>query len=310
VSGLFKKMGQIKILYTTDWHLCSRCPGKRSQDNFFSLQMAKVDEIIKTAIDNQVTAIIHGGDFFDSPKIDYWLLNIMISKFNLLKEAGIAVCLVPGSHDMYGYNVSSIPSTAVGALKETGLLTILEGSFLWYGINILAVPATLEHTLKSYDALIEGQVVISHNLVTPTSVPYDHILLQNLPGNKIVYLLGHYHKYFICKVNDNVFVNTGPLIRTDISEQDHAPCAALLTFEDSKIKSIKKLALTSAKNNVFVKESVEQKPLDFVDSIRNTTFQYCDLFDLTKQIAASVNTPKEIVANALARLEKVQREIS
>jgi exonuclease SbcC len=115
---LFEGMVMKKLIYTTDWHLCSKCPGKRKEDDFFKLKMSKVDEIIEFVIKNDIDMIVHGRDFFDSPKIDYWLLNVIISKFQKLKDYHIHVYLVPGSHDMYGYNIESLNSTAVGALGE------------------------------------------------------------------------------------------------------------------------------------------------------------------------------------------------
>jgi len=312
VPNVLTPMEYIKILYTTDWHLCSKCPGKRAEHNFFDLQVAKVDEIIKFAIEEKVTAIIHGGDFFDSPRIDYWLLNMMIAKFNELQEHGIDVYLVPGSHDMYGYNINSIHSTAIGALEATGLISILNGPTKICDINIMAIPATLQHGLDLYTNLgADVNMVISHNTLTPEPVPYSHILLKDLPGTDRIYLLGHYHKFIMCNLNGNTFLNPGPLIRTDISEQAHTPGVILLTYDESShIKLVQRRRLVSAKADVFVKETEVPATLDFVDSIRSTTFKYCDLFDLTKQIAKSINAPKDVLDGALMRLEKVQKEIA
>jgi DNA repair exonuclease SbcCD nuclease subunit len=154
-------------------------------------------------------------------------------------------------------------------------------------------------------------VVVSHNTITPSPVPYDHILLKDMPGVNVIYLLGHYHKFFMeAGFGKNAFINTGPIVRTDTTEQGHKPCVMLITIIDGMIKQIKTVYLTSAKQDVFVKEADETSSFDFVNSIKNTTFQYCDLFDLTKQIGKSLNTPKEIVDNAIERLEKIQREIS
>jgi DNA repair exonuclease SbcCD nuclease subunit len=297
----------MKIIYTTDWHLCSKCPGKRKEDDFFKLEMAKVDEIVNFAIQNNIDLIIHGGDFFDSPKIDYWLLNIMISKFQKLNDYHIPVLLVPGSHDMYGYNVDSLKSTAVGALVETGLIKILNGKKQIGDRVFYGMPATLTHTLEMYANIEPKSVVVSHNMITPISVPYSHILLQTIPNLGSIFLTGHYHRYLMCRSNDNVFINTGPLIRTDITECDNKPCIIFMDFSDKV--AIKKIELINVKRDVFNTDS-EQAPINFVNSLQTTKFVFCDIFDLTKQVSKSLNVSDDITSEAISRLEKVQREIS
>jgi len=297
-----------RVMYTTDWHLCFKCPGKRKETDFFDLQMDKVEEIIKIAIKNDVGLIIHGGDFFDSPRVDYWLLNAIIKRLQTLQEYNIKLYIVPGSHDMYGYNIDSLHSTALGTLVETGIANILTGKLNIGDITFYGIPATLNHDVSLYAGLEKRAVVISHNMITPTSVPYDHILLQDIPGNENLFLTGHYHRYFMIKQNNNVFINTGPVVRTDISECAHAPCVVLLDF-NGKV-SIKKVDLGSAKKNVFNADVTTQEPINFVNSLQSTKFVFCDIFDLTKQIGKAMSVPDTIITEAINRLEKVQKELS
>jgi DNA repair exonuclease SbcCD nuclease subunit len=269
--------------------------------------MSKIDDIIDIAIKNDVGLIIHGGDFFDSPRIDYWLLNAIIKRFQKLQEYNVLFYIVPGSHDMYGYNIESLHSTAVGTLVEAGLVRVLNGKLTIGNIVFYGIPATLDHNISLYSGLERRAVVISHNMLTPQGVPYAHILLKDVPVNNNLFLTGHYHQYFMIKEKDNVFINTGPVIRTDISEGAHVPCVVLLDFADKV--SIKKVDISRVKKNVFNTDVTTHEPINFVNSLQSTKFVFCDIFDLTKQIGKELKVEDTIITEAINRLEKVQREI-
>ncbi|MBI2027298.1 MAG: metallophosphoesterase [Deltaproteobacteria bacterium] len=93
-------MSKLKILHTADNHLGSKCSfladyaATRTNDFFKAFQ-----NIINTAISNSVNLFVLAGDLFDSPHPPLSLVQSVKSEFTKLKQNGIEIALIAGTHD-------------------------------------------------------------------------------------------------------------------------------------------------------------------------------------------------------------------
>ena len=114
----------MKILYLTDTHDMGRNPGSRT-DDYHSAIYAKMDEAVDEAIARAVDAIVHGGDWFNHPKVSNIIYNQHQRMLQKARAAGIPVYVVPGNHDLFGYSMSTIDQTSIGSLADAKLVTLL-----------------------------------------------------------------------------------------------------------------------------------------------------------------------------------------
>jgi len=298
----------MRLVFTTDWHLCSKKPFRRTDSDFLEVQLKKVDEIINYCIDTKVDVVIHGGDVFDVPVPDYWLLNEVVPRLRKLRRAKIPCYIVYGSHDMFGYNIKSIGrDTGVGTLLHAGLFRSLIGPMEIYGVPFHGIPAMLYHTVDVYKNITKKTIIVTHNMVVPEFLPFEHVLFDDLRfclGN--VFLCGHYHKVFFIKKKQNVFVNTGPLVRTDKREADHTPNFILLEY-GTKLK-ISRVPISCKPASFDFSERTEGLP-NFIETLQLTHFNFLDLFDLTRKVAQQEDITEPILTEALDRLHKAQQVI-
>lgn len=298
----------VKLVYFSDTHFCSKRPQSRIDEDFFNSQLKKFDEIITHCIDSKIDIVIHGGDFFDVPLPEYSLLNSIVPRLKRLYTANIPCYITYGSHDLFGYNLESIKKTGVGTLIHVGLLKNLIGPVSIKNISFYGIPALFEHSINIYKNIPPKTIVVTHNIITPEKVPFDHILCDDLISfnHNNIFLCAHYHKMFFVKKNSTIFVSTGPLVRTDKTDAFHKPNIIQLDIlDDGKIKISRKIL--SHNSNVFdLKEKEESNPV-FTMNLQNVHFDFFDLFDLTKKIASKSNISASVLNEALKRLEIAQK---
>jgi len=93
-------MGRIKLLHTADLHLgASYARLGDAAGHLVKEQLDTFNRIIELALRQQVTALLVAGDLFDSYQPDEQLLAQVKAGFARLKEKGIHVLGVPGTHD-------------------------------------------------------------------------------------------------------------------------------------------------------------------------------------------------------------------
>ena len=287
--------------------MCSRRPQRRIDENFFSNQLIKVRNIVDLFIEKKVDFCIHGGDMYDIPDLpDFLLLNNVIPEFKRLKSAGIDFYINLGSHDLFGYNMESVYTTAVGSLIRYGLLKLPAETETIKGIKFKFINAKTKHTLDLYRDLGDAHIVVSHNMLVPQSVPYDHILFSDLNFCKQVFLCGHYHKQFAVRDGSNIFLNPGPVIRTSIVEAEHKPSAMVITVPDNIVVPIKvNNYYLKHERNVFDLNSVvadKEKEEKVTLTVKNTKFESYDLIELADKLGAENNTSADVMVEVKRRL--------
>ena len=138
----------LKFLYVGDIHESETSPSSRI-DDFTQTRKKKRKEVLKIAKDNQVCAILQGGDFFDRPKVSITYLNDILADWggnqqsvnnlllniktgdanfkdletqvkNVIPFVGIA-----GNHDLIGGAFESFDKTSLSVLCETGFFHLI-----------------------------------------------------------------------------------------------------------------------------------------------------------------------------------------
>ncbi|MBT9258229.1 MAG: metallophosphoesterase family protein [Clostridiales bacterium] len=115
----------MKFLFLTDTHFRVQNPRWR-KDHFLEALEAKVRTAGEIARKEDVAAVFHGGDLFDSPQPSY---GLALRVYQILLEAfeDRPVYVVPGNHDVIGYNPSPdiLNRTALGLGAGLGIYRIL-----------------------------------------------------------------------------------------------------------------------------------------------------------------------------------------
>lgn len=300
----------MKFIYFSDSHFRSRRPIRRVDEAFFENQMKKLDEIVSYCIDNKYQAIVHGGDLFDVALPDYGVYNAVAKRFNTLAKAKIQCYITPGSHDLLGYRVESLDKTGIGALIHSGLLQTLIGPQDIGGVLFYGVPALLQHTAAIYKVIPPKHIVVTHNVVTADTLPFDHVTFQDLSadGSTRIYLCGHYHKFFKVQVGSAFFFSTGPLIRLEKTDAEHTPNVLSLEVDVQKLTFNTKF-LACASNVLDLTEKPELGSL-CISGLKETRINFFNLFELTKQIAQRHQVDPAICDEALRRLDESQRSLT
>ncbi|MEM2174433.1 MAG: metallophosphoesterase, partial [Candidatus Micrarchaeia archaeon] len=181
------------FVFTSDWHLRGLPPSTIQTEGFLDLLFNR----LSTILGRQVDFIIHGGDFFDSYVCDdISLLNQVIS---LLKECNKKIYIVPGNHDLIGYEQKSILWTSLKTLENAGLLKILPpGLNVIEGINFYVVYPTKDHGPHIYSGL-KDCFVLTHNLVSTVKMPFKVTLTDEIAPylKQCIVLCGDLHYPFV-----------------------------------------------------------------------------------------------------------------
>lgn len=111
----------MKFAYFTDPHLKGRNPARRL-DDYPSEVIGFFNEMLAIANKEKLTAVLIGGDIFDTPKISQRLYNRLA---RILKKFPCPILVVPGNHDMFGENPESLDDTMLGSLESSGVITLL-----------------------------------------------------------------------------------------------------------------------------------------------------------------------------------------
>lgn len=92
----------LKILHTADIHLGREFHFLREKGREHRNQLLTTfDCIIDSAISANVHIILIAGDLFDSNRVYGIVTGRVLAAFERLKEKGIQVCILPGTHDAY-----------------------------------------------------------------------------------------------------------------------------------------------------------------------------------------------------------------
>lgn len=238
----------MKYLFVTDSHLTDRQPSSRT-DDFAQAILAKFRDVGDLAKEHRVTAVLHGGDMFHSPAVHRGLVGDLAE---ILRSYPCPVYVVPGNHDLFGQNPSTLPQTMLGLLSRTGVIRILdrdhpiqeshhviEGQPYYHGID--KHNKTADYGMQHQD--VQHKLLIAHGFLLdkPFLEEIPHTLCEEVPREADMILVGHYHPGFSVHTRDDglTIINPGSMARVDASLYSmEQPIQAVLLDIDGRKKSI------------------------------------------------------------------------
>ncbi len=309
-----------RFLFLTDTHFRDQAPRSRI-DNIRDSQFAKLGEIIEIVRENNIDAVLHGGDFFDNKRPSHKLVADLI---DWAREISVPIYCTIGNHDVTGYNLDSVNNSGLGVLFESDAITPL--NTIAYDKEKIVIKAVHvnAHAKTNFDKdyLISDakykdytKIIVSHNYVIPTPVPFEGFVHpRDVKTNADLVLCGHYHEPFEEVFGTTHWINPGPLCRWRSSDRFKHPKVLIITVDNTGVRSVEHIILKSVKpaSEVFDIEALETEKQQeddikkFVDSLEKTDFQDVDIERIIRTTGAHQNIPPDIIDEALTRVKKAK----
>lgn len=267
----------MKLLYVGDIHERMTPPRNRI-DDWQSTLDAKAKEILAIANRNKVKAILQGGDFNDTAKIqDEYQAKIIkrwstvnvydivkklvtgeVTNEKVLKELknGKPMISVAGNHDQFGSSMQGFSRTSLSFLEQVGLLNLVtkENPIILKDESGFTVAITgsnyslsmdKDKTHKAYivdEKLGDFHIHIVHGMLTNQSFGnlFSYTLVDDIKETKAdLTISGHDHIGFDpVEIDGKWFVNPGSIIRLNNGEREMNRVPKVMMIEISKEKGI------------------------------------------------------------------------
>jgi len=222
----------MKILYLSDTQFRATSPASR-RDDFMATAMRKVAELSGIVSEEEVDALVHGGDFFDDANVPYRVTDAVAEAWLMDKKDGerVPTYVNAGNHDLWSYRVDTIPRSALGMLLHFDGFVVMADmlakpraycpttTLRWIGLTrqhrilLAATPYVygVEDLLAAFSfkrgyeyppfglKAGPGDIVIhvTHGTIVPEPFPFaPHVLTDDLAKvtEANVVLCGHWHK--------------------------------------------------------------------------------------------------------------------
>ena len=328
----------MKILHLTDSHLTAKTPNSR-EDVYYHALLRKFEDLTTIIHENDVDFVIHTGDVFHTPRIS---LDVAGKLAHVFLEWGVPIYIVPGNHDIDGYNLSTIHQTMLGFLARTGVVKLLtrrrsfdipydcpDGSRLFVHLEGQEYYDDIDKGNPMDYALLEPKdfnILAVHGMLMdkPYFPEVPHTLIESVETDADIVLVGHYHPGFAPTLHNNTqFLNPGSLGRVEISERE--PFVYLLDIRHQGKRNPKlylhdfqplKLPSVALSNEVFNFKAHQEKKakksdlLQFKASIEEamSLSQTYSMEQLLDKTANHTHFPQKVVKQAKELIDQAKRE--
>ena len=212
----------MKILSVGDVHYTNRKPVGRV-DDYKAAILNKLLQIAELSQNYDVT--IFSGDIFDKPNVTGSFLDL----YAVIKQVKNAY-VVPGNHDIFGYNLNKIDNTALGLLAATGAVKLLYSDSIIETTKVVIAGQgyciDVDENGFGYDSehFKDGKlgIMVTHGMLL--DVPMN--IAKNTQINDVVtkadiVITGHYHPGFgIKERGSKFFCNVGAICRIEASKHE------------------------------------------------------------------------------------------
>ena len=217
-------MKPVSFVHASDLHLGYSQYGLETRRQDFD---GAFRELVNKTIELKPDFMIIAGDLFHQPRPSNVTLESTIRSFKRLKDAGIPVLTVDGSHDSAP---NTITSTILYPLDSAGLINHLprhQGA-CWSKMDccyVYGIP-NFHNRHRTQEALPKfvaenpptpkvgiANILVFHGALDLPNVkpPYidAEILPEELPGGFCYYAAGHVHERYLGKFKDGILVYSG-----------------------------------------------------------------------------------------------------
>jgi DNA repair protein SbcD/Mre11 len=304
----------MKFLYLTDTHFRSERPAHRI-DDIYKNQFEELGEVSNLVLEHDVDFIVHGGDVFHHNRPSHELVRDLIG---WARYTNVPIYVVPGNHDLSGYNPNSISSVGLGVLFESELFIQLdekvfaEEKVYFKGVLPEVQPHNDEYNL---DGRWDGhtRIIVSHNYISPTPLMFPYLPTKEVKTNAHLFLLGHLHEPSDVTIGNTRFINPGALARWGIDEANRIPTVLLIEIENGKI-DVQHIPLSCAKKaeeifdltKVGAQKEKEDQLKSFMESLENTSFETNDIEQLVLAAGKNQGVEERILNKSLEKIREAK----
>ena len=293
--GRRSKKNCMKILYFTDVHATGKSPQSRI-DSFPVAIKNKLNDVKEMIIKHNVNLVIIGGDLFHTDVVANKFASDIIK---IMKSWNKTIYVVPGNHDISGYNLSTLEHSTLGILESSGVIKTLTRKTPIIGtlggikiaIEGQEYCVDIDKEPSNYNKKIQADfnILFAHGMLQPKPIlnSISHVVIKDIPEPADITFCGHDHVGWGCiENNGKYFFNCGCVGRVDCSVgmRKHIPCVLLIdinsTDKDSKPNvDIQSIPFPSAKpfDEVFDVTKISKTDniyknsfTDFVNMINNS----------------------------------------
>lgn len=329
----------MKFVFITDSHVKVRGPASRT-DNMAEAVLRKYREVGEVAKKIGATAVLHGGDLFDGPRVADSL------KGDLGKTILSWPCplyVVPGNHDLFGYAISSLQNTSLGLLFKHGIakpltraggpVTFTEGS-----VSVAITGQEYHHQLDAKgrdpgldywveeDLFATYRILLIHSMLLPQPFIPDqnHTLIADVPvdtpTSPDLIMVGHYHPGWPTvtrgALRPTTFMNIGSMLRTDAGHDNmnRDPQYAILDVTKNGIKVTTHKFTCALPSSVILNRTARDaantraKTLEqFRQNVdQNANLKGNDVVSIMDNIIASEGLAQSLRDSAIDRMEQAE----
>lgn len=325
----------MRLLAICDTHWRGTTPSGRMGELKPTL-LAKLREVIDLAKAHGVTAILHGGDWFDRPDVAPTVAREFLT---LLRQAPCPIYGISGNHDVYGFNPDTVPRTMLGLAEGVGLIRLIRpGSPIFLEADGLVVQVTgqefhaeIDRRDPLLDYCVGGSSLHQRHPDSDFAIHLTHGMLleepffENIPHTLLntvgphteadVTFGAHYHPGWskVHNYNGKLWIHPGGMTRlkNHRSELERTVQVCLLTLERGKPVKYEFIPLLSAPAADDIFDPSKRMEIDareaataqFVESIGDTArFEVLEVQGILEGIAASDGVRETVKAEALRRI--------
>lgn len=217
----------VRFAHIADCHL-----GCWRQEELQSLNFESFKRAVERSLEERVDFILIAGDLFDSAYPSIEVLKDCFSVLKNVKDSGIPVYLIAGSHDYstagktfldvleragFCKNVTSYEVEEDGRIK---LFPFFHKDIAIYGYPGKKSGMEIEELKRVYfDSLNPFTIFMLHTTIKDVvgTIPMDSIEKEKLPLANY-YAFGHIHKRYDSQIGNSTFVYPGPTFPANFQE--------------------------------------------------------------------------------------------
>jgi DNA repair exonuclease SbcCD nuclease subunit len=293
-----------KTILLSDIHLMDRNPVCRT-DNLVKEQFQKLSYVFDYANKNGMI-ILQAGDLFDRPRS--WEL---LHKFILLAmEYDYEFKTIFGQHDMIFRDKET--SNCMNILRNAGYLNVLSNTPSFIKDNVAVYGCSYGEEIPKPDIKGTKNILVIHkeigkeaSTIGDLEISSASIFLRTHPEFDLI-LCGDIHEKFFYELKGRYILNTGMMLRKDVTQIDHKPCFAVLDLNTWKItwENIPCEDNVISREHIDVKQERTELMNDFVQGLNSIEIEGADFKDNLNKYLEKNKIEKDVISIINKFMEK------
>lgn len=252
----------MKVAVLCDSHIMERAPRCR-KDNYLEAVLRKLDYVAKNN-----DKVIVAGDLFHIYSNSNYLFNKVYYLFSQYKNKFI---IVPGNHDIFHDNYSTLDKTTLGSLYYTEAVDIQTSGFK-LGSTEFEVSLVTKDMAKIPIDKNNNKVLIGHNYFDTDLAPKESLTREEISKlNYRLVFLGHDHKPYDEEfVGNSILIRMGSFSRIDVQEYNRDRVICYYQYDTETGDYERKLVPCKKTSEVYIDDAFQRiskksKSFDFSD---------------------------------------------